>query len=92
MRSMNRPSSAVPEAVARLFPDEDYQLTHNQLLDKNCMHIENLGGEISAPEIQTRRLIIGCFPGKFQGCEAAFARMVTLRRRMAEGRVRQKAT
>ena len=40
------------------------------------MHIENLGGEISAPEIQNRRLIIGCFPWKFQGGEAAFARVV----------------
>src|SRR5215218_6748273 len=42
----------------------------------NCMHIENLGGQISAPEIQNRRLIIGCFPWKFQGGEAAFARVV----------------
>jgi len=65
-----------PEAVAKLFPDEDYQLTHNRLFGHNCMHIENLGGEISAPEIQNRRLIIGCFPWKFQGGEAAFARVV----------------
>lgn len=65
-----------PEAVARLFPDEDYQLTHNKLFDKNCMHIENLGGDISAPELQNRRLILGVFPWKFQGGEAAFARVV----------------
>ena len=56
--------------------DEDYQLTHNKLFGHNGMHIENLGGEISAPEIQNRRLIIGCFPWKFQGGEAAFARVV----------------
>jgi len=40
------------------------------------MHIENLGGDISPPAPQNRRLIIGCFPWKFQGGEAAFARMV----------------
>ena len=66
----------VDDAVAKLFPDSAYQLTHNALFPKNCMHIENLGGEISAPEIQNRRLIIGCFPWKFKGGEAAFCRAV----------------
>jgi hypothetical protein len=51
---------------------------------KNCEHIENLGGDISHPDLQNRRLIIGCFPWKFQGGEAAFARR-RLRRRVAEG-------
>ncbi|MBW3570352.1 MAG: hypothetical protein KY467_04535 [Gemmatimonadetes bacterium] len=62
--------------MAKLFPHEDSQLTHNKLFDKNCMHIENLGGDISHPNLQNRRLIIGCFPWKFQGGEAAFARVV----------------
>ena len=35
-----------PEGVAKLFPDSAYQLTHNALFPKNCMHIENLGGDI----------------------------------------------
>jgi hypothetical protein len=39
-------------------------------------HIENMGGEISAPELQNQRLTIGCFPWKFKGGEAAFARTV----------------
>jgi hypothetical protein len=40
------------------------------------MHIENMGGEISAPELQNRRMKIGCFPWKFKGGEAAFCRAV----------------
>ncbi len=64
------------EQVDKLFPLDDYQLTHNKLFPHNCMHMENLGGEISAPELQNRRLTIGCFPWKFKGGEAAFARVV----------------
>ncbi len=65
-----------PEEVDRLFPEEDYQLTHNRLFKHNCMHVENMGGEISAPEIQNRRINIGIFPWKFKGGEAAFCRAV----------------
>ncbi len=65
-----------PEEVDRLFPEEDYQLTHNRLFKHNCMHVENMGGEISAPEIQNRRINIGIFPWKFKDGEAAFCRAV----------------
>jgi kynurenine formamidase len=65
-----------PAGVAKLFPEEHYQLTHNALFPHNCIHIENLGGDISAPELQNKRLVIGCFPWKFKGGEAAFARTV----------------
>ena len=64
------------EAVDKLFPDSAYQLTHNALFPKDCMHIENLGGDIGAAELQNRRLILGCFPWKFKGGEAAFCRAV----------------
>lgn len=64
------------EKVDELFPEEDYQLTHNELFPHNCMHAENLGGEISAPKIQNKRMKIGVFPWKFKGGEAAFARVV----------------
>jgi len=64
------------EKVKELFPEEDYQLTHNKLFPSNCMHMENLGGNIDAPEIQNKRLKIGCFPWKFEGGEAAFCRVV----------------
>jgi kynurenine formamidase len=40
------------------------------------MHIENVGGEIDAPELQNTRCIVGCFPWKFRGGEAAFCRTV----------------
>jgi kynurenine formamidase len=62
--------------VDKLFPDSAYQLTHNALFPHNCMHIENLGGDIHASELQNRRLILGIFPWKFRGGEAAFARAV----------------
>ncbi len=64
------------ENMETLFPDSAYQLTHNALFPYDCMHIENLGGEIDAPELQNRRLPLGCFPWKFKGGEAAFARVV----------------
>ncbi len=59
-----------------LFPEEHYQLTHNALFTHECMHAENLGGEIGAPELQNRRLTIGVFPWKFKGGEAAFCRVI----------------
>jgi kynurenine formamidase len=64
------------DQIDTLFPDSAYQLTHNALFPHNCVHIENMGGEIGAPELQNRRLTIGCFPWKFKGGEAAFARAV----------------
>jgi kynurenine formamidase len=59
-----------------LFPDSAYQLTHNALFPHNCMHVENLGGEIGAAELHNRRLNLGVFPWKFRGGEAAFCRAV----------------
>jgi arylformamidase len=56
-----------PEGVAEMFPDSAYQLTHNALFPHHCMHVENLGGAIGAPELQNRRLILGIFPWKFAG-------------------------
>ncbi|HYW13979.1 MAG TPA: hypothetical protein VE871_18590 [Longimicrobium sp.] len=44
------------------------------------MHIENLSGDISHPALQNRRLIIGCFPWKFQGGEANLRRVLAFDR------------
>jgi kynurenine formamidase len=65
-----------PEGVAKLFPDSAYQLTHNALFPHDCIHVENLGGDIEAPELQNKRMILGVFPWKFRGGEAAFCRAV----------------
>lgn len=65
-----------PEKMQELFPDSAYQLTHNALFPHDCVHIENLGGSIDHPEIQNKRLLVGCFPWLFKGGEAAFARTV----------------
>jgi arylformamidase len=59
-----------------LFPDKAYQLTHNALFPHDCVHVENMGGQIGAPELQNKRLTLGCFPWLFKGGEAAFCRCV----------------
>ncbi len=59
-----------------LFPDSAYQLTHNALFPHDCMHVENLGGEIGNPDLLNRRITIGVFPWMFKGGEAAFCRAV----------------
>jgi arylformamidase len=64
------------EKLKELFPEEDYQLTHNKLFGHDCMHMENLGGEIDKPELQNKRVTIGCFPFLLEGGESAFARVV----------------
>jgi arylformamidase len=52
------------------------QLTHNALLPHDCVHVENLGGEIGRPELQNPRRVLGAFPWKFNRGEAAFCRAV----------------
>src|SRR5947207_1094179 len=47
--------------VDKMFPDSAYQLTHNALFPKDCVHIENLGGELE------RRLTKGETPGLLCG-------------------------
>jgi kynurenine formamidase len=64
------------ENVDELFPSEAYQLTHNALFHHDCVHVENLGGQIGAPELQNQRLTLGAFPWLFRGGEAAFCRAV----------------
>lgn len=65
-----------PNAVDELFPESDYQLTHNALFPSDCMHVENLGGDINHPDLQNRRTTVGVFPWLFKGGEAAFCRVV----------------
>ena len=67
-----------PEGVAKLFPEEHYQLTHNALFKNNCFHVENLGGQIGAPELQNKRCTISSVPWKFVDGEAAFCRAMAI--------------
>jgi len=60
--------------VDKIFPQEDYQLTHNLLFPHDVIHVENLGGDID--KLLNRRLTLGVFPWLFRGGEAAFARVV----------------
>ncbi|MGH2545048.1 MAG: cyclase family protein, partial [Ardenticatenaceae bacterium] len=53
---------------------EDYQCTHTILFPKGIFHAENVGGMID--EVLDQRVWLGCFPFRFKGGEAAFARIV----------------
>lgn len=64
------------DKIDNLFPEMAYQLTHNALFPHDCFHVENLGGEISNPELHNKRLTLGAFPWLFKGGEAAFCRAV----------------
>lgn len=64
------------ERLKELFPEEDYQLTHNALFPHDCMHLENLGGEIE--KVLNKRVVIAALPWLFKGGEAAFARVVAI--------------
>ena len=64
------------DKMDELFPDSAYQLTHNALFPHDCVHVENMGGQIGAPELQNQRMKIGIFPWLFKGGEAAFCRAV----------------
>ena len=64
------------DKMGELFPDSAYQLTHNALFPHNCMHVENLGGDMGLKELHNKRITLGVFPWKFKGGEAAFCRAV----------------
>lgn len=64
------------DKVNELFPEEAYQLTHNALFPADCVHVENMGGQISDPALHNRRITVGAFPWLFKGGEAAFCRAV----------------
>jgi kynurenine formamidase len=66
------------KALDKLFPPEDYQLTHNKLFPYDCVHLENLGGDIGKPELQNKRVVIVCAPIKIDGAEAAWTRVLAL--------------
>ena len=64
------------DKMDELFPDSAYQLTHNALFPHDCIHVENLGGDIGLKELHNKRITLGVFPWKFKGGEAAFCRAV----------------
>jgi arylformamidase len=61
-------------SLDEVFPRPDYQIMHTLLFPHDVVHVENLGGRID--EVLDRRIVIGCFPWRFQGGEAAFCRVV----------------
>jgi kynurenine formamidase len=64
------------DKIDELFPESAYQLTHNALFPHDCIHVENMGGDMGLKELHNKRLTLGAFPWKFKGGEAAFCRAV----------------
>jgi arylformamidase len=62
------------KSISELLPDSDYQVMHFALFPHGVIHIENAGGEID--KVLNRRIMVGCFPWRFKGGEAAFCRFV----------------
>jgi len=66
------------DKLAKLFPEDDYQIMHNYPFLYDIIHAENVGGQIEEALNGKKavRMTIGCFPWLFKGGEAAFARVV----------------
>ena len=52
------------DRIDELFPEMAYQLTHNALFPHDCIHVENLGGDIGLKRLHNRRITLGAFPWK----------------------------
>ena len=62
-------------SIDEAFPwPADYQCMHVKLFPRGVFHAENVGGQID--EVLDQRVWLGCFPFRFKGGEAAFARIV----------------
>jgi len=67
--------AAIGMSLHEAFPwPADYQCMHVKLFPHGVFHAENLGGQID--EVLDQRVWLGCFPFRFRGGEAAFARIV----------------
>ena len=60
--------------LEEVFPKSREYVMHKLPFPHGITHVENLGGDID--EVLNTRCMIGCFPFKFVGGEAAFARVV----------------
>lgn len=56
------------------FPEETLFVMHHEPFRNGIVHVENVGGDIE--QVLNRRCLIGCFPWRFEGGEAAFCRLV----------------
>lgn len=62
------------KSIDDFFPPQDYQLMHIELFPEDIIHIENIGGDIE--KVLGKRLIIGCYPWRFEGGESSICRVV----------------
>lgn len=57
-----------------LFPADKWFYAHHACGEANVPHVDGLGGDVAT--IKGCRVDVGCFPWRFMGGEAAFARIV----------------
>jgi arylformamidase len=57
-----------------VFPPADFQCMHRRLFPHDLVHVENLGGDVEL--ILNERTVLGVFPSRFRGGEAAMCRAV----------------
>ena len=65
------------KSLNEIYPwPQTYQAMHIHVFPQphEIIHAENVGGQID--EVLNKRLIVGCFPWKFQYGESAFCRIV----------------
>jgi len=61
-------------ALPEIFPDSGYQIMHTFLFPHDIVHCENVGGDVD--RLLNQRCVIGAFPWRFDGGEAAMCRIV----------------
>jgi arylformamidase len=62
------------QSLDDLFPASHFQCMHRELFTHNLVHVENLGGSIES--VLNQRIVIGAFPWRFRGGEAAMCRAI----------------
>lgn len=62
------------KGIEDFWPEDDYQFMHYDLFPVNIIHAENIGGDID--KVLGKRLIVGCFPWRFEGGESCISRIV----------------
>ncbi len=62
------------EDLDALFPSENYQIMHNELLKNGILIVENIAGEIDS--VLNQRLLLGCFPWRMIDVESSPCRVV----------------
>lgn len=62
------------KSIEEMLPSKYFLQAHRRMLDKNMMHVDNIGGDID--KVVNQRLTVGAFPWKFHRGDASICRLV----------------